>query len=103
MASLLQVPAAAINDFCSRWKVCELSLFGSALRDDFSLRSDVDLLVRFDPGARWDLLDWVRMERELAGLVGRRVDLVSREAVEGSHNWIRRGEILSTARTIYAA
>jgi hypothetical protein len=43
------------------------------------------------------------MERELGEVLGREVDLVSRSAVERSPNWIRREEILSTARTLYAA
>jgi predicted nucleotidyltransferase len=42
------------------------------------------------------------MERELTGILGREVDLMSRTAVEASPNWIRRQEILSTARALYA-
>jgi predicted nucleotidyltransferase len=43
------------------------------------------------------------MERELAKIVGRPVDLVSRKAVEQSHNWIRRKAILESAEVLYAA
>jgi predicted nucleotidyltransferase len=96
-------PPALVQEFCRRWKIVELSLFGSALRDDFRPDSDVDLLVRYAPGAAWSLLDHARMERELAGILGHSVDLVSRSAVEASPNWIRRREILSTARALYAA
>jgi predicted nucleotidyltransferase len=93
----------SIQDFCRRWKIVELAVFGSILREDFCPESDVDFLVRFAPDARWSLFDHARMERELEELLGRAVDLVSRSAVERSSNWIRREEILGTARTLYAA
>jgi uncharacterized protein len=96
-------PLDRIEELCRRWKIAELSLFGSALREDFRPDSDIDLLVRFAPDADWSLLDRARMERELVELLGREVDLVSRTAVEASPNWIRRNEILSSARTLYAA
>ena len=46
-------PPALVQEFCRRWKIVELSLFGSALRDDFRPDSDMDLLVRYAPGAAW--------------------------------------------------
>lgn len=96
-------PAERVAELCRRWKVEELSLFGSALRDDFPSASDIDLLVRFQPDADWSLFDYAHMERELEQLLGRRVDLVSRAAIEKSPNWIRRKEILETSRPIYAS
>ena len=90
-------------DFCRRWQVNELALFGSALRDDFGSESDVDILVTFTPGAEWGLLDNVNMELELSGLLGCKVDLLTRRAVELSPNWIRRREILNTVKVIYGA
>jgi predicted nucleotidyltransferase len=92
-----------VAEFCRRWKIVELSLFGSALRDDFRSDSDIDLLVRFAADAEWSLLDQARMERELEDLLGRKVDLVSRAGIERSANWVRRQEILETSRPIYAA
>jgi uncharacterized protein len=86
--------------FCKRWKVTELALFGSALRTDFTLDSDIDLLISFDDDAEWSLLDHVHMQQELEHLLARKVDLVSRRAVEQSTNWIRRNAILSTAQPI---
>jgi len=77
-------------------------VFGSALRDDFGAASDIDLLVRFAPEAEWTLLDHARMEQELEEILGRKVDLVTREAIEESPNWLVRNEILSSARTAYA-
>lgn len=93
----------AMADFCRRWKIRELSLFGSSLRDDFGPDSDIDLLYSVEPDAHWSLLDHAAMEEELEALLGRRVDLVSRKAIERSPNWIRRNAILSSARVVYAA
>lgn len=98
-----------ISDFCQRWKVLELALFGSVLREDFRSDSDVDMLVTFAPDAEWSLLDHVQMEEELGSIIepapglirGRKVDLISRRAIERSKNWIRRQEILKTAEVIY--
>ncbi|MDW8325850.1 MAG: nucleotidyltransferase family protein [Anaerolineales bacterium] len=98
----LPISTAVLREFCQRWRVKELALFGSILRDDFGPDSDVDLLVTFAPEADWGLLDHVRMEQELEALLGRRVDLLSRRAVERSTNPIRRRQILESARAIYA-
>ncbi len=97
------LPMERIAAFCRKWKITELALFGSAARDDFGPDSDLDLLATFAPDAHWTLFDHFHMENELIEILGREVDLVDREAVEGSRNWLRRTEILSTARTIYAA
>jgi hypothetical protein len=99
----LQIPQGAIAEFCRRWKITELAVFGSALRDDFRPASDVDVLVTFAPDAAWSLLDDVQMQDELHEILGRPVDLVSRRAIEHSHNWIRRKAILESAETLYAA
>lgn len=94
------IPADELGPFCRRWKVRELSLFGSVLRDDFSPASDADVLVSFDDDALWSLWDLTTMQDELAALIGRRVDLVERE---GLRNPFRRNRILDTRRVIYVA
>jgi len=99
----LDLPEKQIAGFCRRWRISEFALFGSVLRDDFDPESDLDVLVTFAADADWSLLDHVRMEQELSTLLGRRVDLLSRQSVERSHNWIRRQEILDTARVVYAS
>ncbi|MCX7022166.1 MAG: nucleotidyltransferase family protein [bacterium] len=91
-----------LAEFCQRWRITEVALFGSALRDDFGPDSDIDLLARFEPEVHWSILDHVQMEDELAELFGRKVDLVSRMAMEESRNPYRKEEILSTAQIIYA-
>lgn len=96
-------PDPEIRDFCERWRIAELAIFGSALRSDFGPESDIDLLVRFASGAGWSAFDHARMEHELREILGRDVDLVTRLAVEETSNRSRREEILRTARPVYAA
>jgi len=93
----------SLPEFCQRWRITEVSVFGSALRDDFGPDSDVDVLVRFADDTMWGLGDLDRIERELAQIVGQRVDLVEREAVEESPNYIRRRAILGSVETLYEA
>lgn len=94
--------AGMIAEFCRRWKIRELRLFGSVLREDSGPDSDVDLLVTFAPDAQWSLLDHALMEEVLSALLGRKVDRVRRRAVERSSNWIRRKAILESAELYYA-
>ena len=99
----ITIDQAALRAFCDRWRVAALELFGSIIRDDFRPDSDVDILVSFQPDANWGLLDHGSMEDELSGLFGRRVDLVSRRAVERSANQIRRSSILESAVPLFTA
>ncbi len=98
----LNLPQETLAQFCHRWKIVRLELFGSVLREDFRPDSDVDVLVTFAPDADWTLLDFVEMRDEFAALVGRKVDWVERPAVEGSYNPIRKKSILNSAQVIYA-
>ena len=99
----IEIPEAALAALCRRWKIGELAVFGSALRDDFAPDSDLDMLVSFAPDAEWSLLDHAQMQDELSELLGRSVDLVSRRGIEGSRNYIRRKAILGSAEVIYEA
>jgi len=96
----IRVPREEVADFCRRWRVTELALFGSAVRDDFGPESDVDVLVTFAPDAGWSLFDWVDMIQELKGIFGREVDLVEESALR---NPFRRRAIIRTKEVIYAA
>ncbi len=103
MNSNVNIPRDKVTDFCRRWKIVEFSLFGSVLRDDFRPDSDVDVLVAFAPEAEWGLFEHIAMEEELSTIVGRKANLVSRRAIEGSANWIRRKAILESAEPYYVA
>ncbi|GAB6039501.1 nucleotidyltransferase family protein [Endothiovibrio diazotrophicus] len=95
------IPPHAIAAFCHRWKVTEMSLFGSVLREDFGDDSDVDVLLDFSSEAHWSLFDLVDMKEELSTLFERPVDVVTRRGLEASRNHLLRQEILTTARTIH--
>jgi predicted nucleotidyltransferase len=103
VALRIELSREAIADFCRRWRIRELAIFGSALREDFRPDSDVDVLVTFEPEVRWEFQQWLEMTRELEALFGRRVDLVERRMVEQSKNYIRRKHILSHLEPIYVA
>ena len=96
------IPKDRLAEYCRANGIARLDVFGSALREDFGPKSDIDLLVKFEPGRTPGLFDIVRIEREFSELLGREVDLVERDAVEKSRNYIRRRAILESARTIYA-
>ena len=96
----LDLPVPEIADLCRKWGITRLELFRSALRSDFGPNSDLDLLYTFRDDAHigWDI---VCVAEDFEKLLGRRVDLLSRGAVERNSNWIRRRNILSSAKTIY--
>jgi predicted nucleotidyltransferase len=97
----LGITPVQLTEFCQRWHLTELALFGSILRHDFRSDSDIDILVTFDPDAKMSLLDLVSMEDELEERCNRKVDLLTQKSVTNSSNWMRSQEILNTARVIY--
>jgi hypothetical protein len=99
----IDIPKDRLAAFCRKWKIAELSLFGSVLSDDFRPDSDVDVLVDFQAVADWGLLDQVVMEEELSDVLGRQVDLVTRRAVEAGANAERRRRILASAEKLHVA
>jgi len=99
----ITIPKEKVFDFCLRWKVNEFSLFGSVLREDFHAESDIDVLVSFSPETEYGLFDLVDMQDELKELFGRDVDMVEKEAIIQSKNYIRRKNILENTEVIYAA
>ena len=98
----ISVPKAELAAFCRAHGIRRLAIFGSALRDDFGPRSDIDVLIEFEPG-RVPGFRFVSMSAGLSELFGRHVDVVTRPSVERSPNYIRRKEILDSAEVIYAA
>ncbi len=98
MISRFNFPMDQIDRLCRAYRVRELSLFGSDLRDDFRIDSDIDLLVEFEPGAWVSFITLSRMQRELSQILGRRVDLVPKN---GLKPFIRQS-VLSSAKVLYA-
>lgn len=103
MGIRIEVPKEKIAAFCRRNHIRSFAFFGSVLRDDFRPESDVDVLVQFDPGQEPDLMEIVAMENELSEILGHKVDLVERQAVEKSENYIRRRHILQLVEAVYVA
>ena len=93
---------AWIAAFARAHRIVRMELFGSVLRDDFEPASDVDVLVTYDPAAAPSLFDLADHETELAAILGRAVDLVTRAGIESSENASHRESIVSDARTLYA-
>ena len=92
-----------LRALCRRFRVRRLDVFGSAARGDFDpARSDIDFLVEFAAEAD-DLARFVNFKEALETLLGRRVDLVDRKAIEARRNYIRKRHILAGAEPIYAA
>lgn len=97
----VEVSKDRIEAFCHKWKLQELSLFGSALRPDFHEQSDIDLLVSFLPGAAMTFESFLEMRDELSTLFGgRSIDLIEKQLLK---NPFRRHEILTTREILYAA
>lgn len=98
----IELPMDKIAEFCHKWQVAELALFGSILRDDFRPDSDIDILITFSPTAKRGLTETLQMRDELQIILNREVDLIVKAAIERSENWLRRKNILESAKVIYA-
>jgi predicted nucleotidyltransferase len=99
----IQYDALAVEEICLRYKITELSFFGSVIRDDFTGQSDIDILVQFNPGEAPSISGFEDLRMELQHLLGRKVDLVTKRSIEKSKNQFRRKEILGHFNVIYAA
>jgi len=97
--SKIRIPKRKIRDFCQRYDVQRLALFGSVLGGDFRPDSDIDVLVVFDPSARVTFLTLGRMKRELSVIFQRPVDLVPQDGLKPAI----RDIVLSSAQEVYAA
>ncbi|NJR63608.1 MAG: nucleotidyltransferase [Cyanobacteria bacterium CRU_2_1] len=107
----IDLPMEKIAEFCDRWQVTEFALFGSVLREDFRPDSDIDVMVEFHPEAHPTFSTLDQMAAELKTIFGgaslgdspyRDVDLITRQGIATSRNYLRRNEILSSAQVIYA-
>ncbi len=99
MTKQFDIHLAKIRTLCERYRVAELALFGSARRADFSSDSDVDLLVTFQPNAAPGFLALAGLQRELAELLQRHVDLVPKDGLKA----LIRDDVLASAEVLYAA
>ncbi|MDI7260491.1 MAG: nucleotidyltransferase family protein [Thermodesulfobacteriota bacterium] len=100
MANMDLAPDAlkAMKKLCQRYRVKELSIFGSALGEDFKTDSDIDLLVEFEPEAQIGFVTLSRMQRELSAILNRPVDLVPKGGLKPKIREI----VISSAKVLYA-
>ena len=96
----ITVDLHSVGEIAHSFGVREISVFGSALRDDFRPDSDIDLLVTFEPDAEVSLFDIMEMEERLSAVFSRSVQIVEPEALR---NPVRRRAILSSSVPLYAA
>lgn len=97
--SKINISTENLDSFCQRYQVRRLSLFGSVLRDDFRSDSDIDVLVQFEPDARVGFMTLGKMQRELAEIFKRPVDLIPQDGLKP----VIREEVLASAQEVYAA
>ena len=103
IAENIDINMAAVADFCRRWHISEMALFGSVLRDDFAEDSDVDVMVDIEDDHALGKLGRLKAQDELAALFGRKTEIADKDAVM----WWRtlpavRHSILESAQVIYA-
>ncbi len=103
MNPLIQNRKKEIEKFCQAWNIQELQVFGSVTTNNFRPDSDIDFVVDFKPGSIHTLIDLAKMEEELERIFNRRIDLITRQAIEQSRNHIRKKAILSTMERVYVA
>jgi hypothetical protein len=95
----VDVEESRLAEICRRYQVRELAVFGSAAQGAMRPDSDIDLLVEFLPEAEIGLLEHAGLMLDLAQLLGREVDLVSKRGLKP----FIRDSILREARPVYAA
>jgi len=98
MAPMIAIEREKVAEFCRRRHIRRLSLFGSVLGPDFRPDSDVDVLVEFQPGRVVGLIRLAGIERELSGVIGRKVDI--RTPADLSRYF--RDDVLAKAEVLYA-
>jgi predicted nucleotidyltransferase len=99
MPMQIEVSKEAIAEFCRRNQIRKLAVFGSALRDDFTPESDVDVIVWFEPKATVGLIRFHHIEEELSELLHRAVDL---NTVNSLSRYFR-DRVLAEAEVLYDA
>src|SRR5271170_6066375 len=95
-----------LENFCRNHPIARLEVFGSVARGEAKPESDVDLLVTFSPDVPQGMAHFAfvdDLEKELERLLGCKVDLIEREALEQNPNPLWRKLVFSDARELYAA
>ena len=88
-----------INGICQKYHVKSLTVFGSALSDNFNDSSDIDFLIELD-SADNGIKRYMNIKFELEKLFACSVDLVMPKAIKNNRI---KNYIFSNIREIYAA
>ena len=91
---LIQKEREQILRIAGRYGATKLRIFGSVARGQATDKSDVDILVEFQP--QTSLLDHVAFMQDLEELLGRKVDIVNERAL----HWYIRDRVLQEARPL---
>ena len=93
----IQLHKEKIEQFCKKYHIAYLALFGSILTSNFTEKSDIDILVKFEKKHIPHLFAFIEMESELSDIMGYPVDLKTPNDLR--HYF--RDEVLAKAETIY--
>ena len=93
----IRLPKEKIERFCKKYHIAYLALFGSVLTPNFSEKSDVDILVKFEKKHTPHLFGLIGMESELSDILGYQVDLKTPNELSRYF----RDDVLAKAKTIY--
>ncbi|NLV27777.1 MAG: nucleotidyltransferase [Methanomicrobiales archaeon] len=97
------LPTEIRSRIIPHFQISSMWIFGSVLREDYSDESDIDLVVEFMPRARTTLLTLVSLQTDLEKVLGRKVDLITRKAIDDFMNPIMKEDVLSTMVRIYGS
>jgi len=96
----LDISKDDLAELCRRWKIRELAVFGSVLREDFGPESDIDVLLTFEPHVHLGIDEYIDLQADLVGLFGREVDIVNKRTLRNPY---LRHRVLTTRRVLHAA
>ena len=103
MMNITDLPSEIRSHIIPHFQISSIWIFGSAIRDDYSEKSDIDLVVEFMPGARTTLLTLASLQTDLEKVLGRKVDLITRKVIDDFMNPIMRQEVRSIMVRIYGS
>ncbi len=95
--SSINLDKRKIEKFCKKYHIVYLALFGSVLTSNFSAKSDIDVLVKFEKKHIPHLFSFAGIESELGEIIGRQVDLKTPNDLSP----LFRNEVLTKAKPIY--
>jgi len=100
MKNKFDIPKTQLIELAKNHNLKELALFGSVLTAEFGTKSDIDVLIEFEPNAKASLFDLVEIKDELELIFKRKVDVVEKT---GLRNPFRKKAILEKREVLYAA